>query len=430
MARRANLELTSVPSSNGLPSSPLPFLLAMAPLSQSSRKRKTAEPEASTSSSKSAVPDNLALGGDEEDGEEHTDDEAVMDEDEEPFPELDLGSSDEDDGEFADGEGGEEDEGEDSEDEDEEGYNSSDIDALDNDSGNEATSPPPSLTHSRSTAHSRSSRSRSKSPISHFIAENTSKPDERDPSIILRPEDERAGVWTVSQLTGRPKRVYPDIEAGYGSESSTEDVSNSGFLLPLSSSSNLGSSHFPFSFRSPSGSQPCRRYPLPLVRRPSSHRIRRERQEGHEASSGRRARPLPLHRRGPRLLVSSHSFPLLFLLELRADTVQRLLFQRTSVPDKLLHQNTALTDAELDIIRRLQNAENPDENYDPYAPTVEWYTSHEEVMPLSSRPEPKARFVASKWEHKKVSSPFRRVSSSSPPFALSSPSPYLPFLRS
>ena len=76
---------------------------------------------------------------------------------------------------------------------------------------------------------------------------------------------------------------------------------------------------------------------------------------------------------------------------------------RTSVPDKLLQQNTALTDAELDIIRRLQNAENPDENYDPYAPTVEWYTSKEEVMPLSGRAEPKARFVASKWEHKKVS---------------------------
>jgi ribosome biogenesis protein ERB1 len=79
---------------------------------------------------------------------------------------------------------------------------------------------------------------------------------------------------------------------------------------------------------------------------------------------------------------------------------------RTSVPDKLLQQNTNLTDAELDIIRRLQNAENPDENYDPYAPTVEWFTSHEEVMPLSNRPEPKARFVASKWEHKKVSRSF------------------------
>lgn len=81
-----------------------------------------------------------------------------------------------------------------------------------------------------------------------------------------------------------------------------------------------------------------------------------------------------------------------------------LLSPRTSVQDKLLQQNTNLTDAELDIIRRLQKGENPDENYDPYAPTVEWYTSHEAVMPLSGRAEPKARFVASKWEHKKVSS--------------------------
>ena len=194
----------------------------MAPLASSSRKRKTSQPEASTSTAKPVVPDDLTLGGDS-DGEEHTDDEAQMDDTEEPFPELDLASSDEDDGDFADGEGDDDNEGVDSDDDDEEeGYNSSDIDALDDDEG---TSPPPSLTHSRSTGFSRSSRSRSRSPISHFIAENTTKPDERDPSIILRQEDERAGVWTVSQLTGRPKRVYPDIEAGYGSESSTEDVS-------------------------------------------------------------------------------------------------------------------------------------------------------------------------------------------------------------
>ena len=204
----------------------------MAPLASSSRKRKTDQPEASSSTSKPVVPDNLALVGDS-DGEEHTDDEAELDDTEEPFPELDLASSDEDDGDFADAEGADDDELPDSDEEDEEGYNSSDIDALDNDD-DEGTSPPPSLTHSRSTGFSRSSRSRSRSPISHFIAENTTKPDERDPSIILRPEDERAGVWTTSKLTGRPKRVYPDIEAGYGSESSTEDVSSTCHRSPSS----------------------------------------------------------------------------------------------------------------------------------------------------------------------------------------------------
>ena len=63
-----------------------------------------------------------------------------------------------------------------------------------------------------------------------------------------------------------------------------------------------------------------------------------------------------------------------------------------------------LTPEELDIIRRLQVGENPDANYDPYEPTVEWFTGKgkEEVMPLSAAPEPKRRWVPSKWEKKKV----------------------------
>lgn len=63
-----------------------------------------------------------------------------------------------------------------------------------------------------------------------------------------------------------------------------------------------------------------------------------------------------------------------------------------------------LTAEELDLIRRLQENENPDANYDPYAPTVEWFTGKgkEEVMPLSGAPEPKRRWVPSKWEKQKV----------------------------
>jgi ribosome biogenesis protein ERB1 len=63
-----------------------------------------------------------------------------------------------------------------------------------------------------------------------------------------------------------------------------------------------------------------------------------------------------------------------------------------------------LTAEELDIIRRLESLENPDANYDPYAPTVEWFTrkGKEEVMPLSAAPEPKRRWVPSKWEKQKV----------------------------
>jgi ribosome biogenesis protein ERB1 len=63
-----------------------------------------------------------------------------------------------------------------------------------------------------------------------------------------------------------------------------------------------------------------------------------------------------------------------------------------------------LTAEELDIIRRLESLENPDASYDPYEPTVEWFTGKgkEEVMPISAAPEPKRRWVPSKWEKQKV----------------------------
>ena len=56
------------------------------------------------------------------------------------------------------------------------------------------------------------------------------------------------------------------------------------------------------------------------------------------------------------------------------------------------------------IIRRLQANEVPDASYDPYEPTTEWFTGKgkEEVMPLSGAPEPKRRWVPSKWEKQKV----------------------------
>lgn len=74
----------------------------------------------------------------------------------------------------------------------------------------------------------------------------------------------------------------------------------------------------------------------------------------------------------------------------------------TSAHDKLMQQNRQLTDQELDIIKRLYQGQIPDATYDPYEPTVEWFTSKTEVMPLSAAPEPKRRFVPSKWEAKKV----------------------------
>lgn len=77
---------------------------------------------------------------------------------------------------------------------------------------------------------------------------------------------------------------------------------------------------------------------------------------------------------------------------------------RASAFDKTAQADKSLTAEELDIIRRLQQNEIPDASYDPYEPTIEWFTGKgkEEVMPLSAAPEPKRRWVPSKWEKQKV----------------------------
>ncbi|OZJ03944.1 hypothetical protein BZG36_02927 [Bifiguratus adelaidae] len=73
-----------------------------------------------------------------------------------------------------------------------------------------------------------------------------------------------------------------------------------------------------------------------------------------------------------------------------------------SVKDDLHGKDIVLNDEELEIIRRIEGGRIPDMDYDPYEPTVEWFTSKPEVMPLSAVPEPKRRFVPSKHEAKRI----------------------------
>ena len=72
----------------------------------------------------------------------------------------------------------------------------------------------------------------------------------------------------------------------------------------------------------------------------------------------------------------------------------------------LLDQNTGnslkLTDEELELIRKIQQQENTDENINPYEPLIDWFTKDEEIMPVTAVPEPKRRFVPSKHEAKRV----------------------------
>ena len=169
-----------------------------------------------------------------------------------------------------------------------------------------------------------------------------------DPSR-QNPDGSSKGVWKVSEITGVPKRVYPEIEPDYDSDSSTEDAPNR------------------------VGNVPMEWYDeLPHI--------------GYDINGKKVMKPA----KGDELdrFLSTVDDPESWMKAL----------------DKTSGKEVRLTDEELDIIRRLQNAEIPDAAYDPYEPTVEWFTGKDKEVQtgLTGRPEPKRRFVPSKWEHKKV----------------------------
>ncbi|EKD15888.1 uncharacterized protein L3040_003255 [Drepanopeziza brunnea f. sp. 'multigermtubi'] len=74
----------------------------------------------------------------------------------------------------------------------------------------------------------------------------------------------------------------------------------------------------------------------------------------------------------------------------------------TGLTDPATGKPLNLSQDELEILRRIQTNEMPEEGYDPYPATVEYFTGIEEIMPLSAAPEPKRRFLPSKHEAKRI----------------------------
>ncbi|KAI9752466.1 MAG: Ribosome biogenesis protein erb1 [Lichina confinis] len=74
----------------------------------------------------------------------------------------------------------------------------------------------------------------------------------------------------------------------------------------------------------------------------------------------------------------------------------------TGLTDPATGQPLKLSQEELEVLRRIQMNEIPEDGYDPYPSTIEYFTSITEHMPLSAAPEPKRRFVPSKHEAKRV----------------------------
>ncbi|KIW24368.1 uncharacterized protein PV07_10086 [Cladophialophora immunda] len=81
----------------------------------------------------------------------------------------------------------------------------------------------------------------------------------------------------------------------------------------------------------------------------------------------------------------------------------------TGLTDPATGKPLELSQDELELLKKVQMNEVAADGYDPYEPTVEWFTSKTETMPLSSAPEPKRRFVPSKHEAKRVMSLVRAI---------------------
>lgn len=74
----------------------------------------------------------------------------------------------------------------------------------------------------------------------------------------------------------------------------------------------------------------------------------------------------------------------------------------TGLLDKESGASLNISKEELELISKIQRNEQTDESTNPYEPLIDWFTRHEELMPLSAAPEPKRRFVPSKNEAKRI----------------------------
>jgi ribosome biogenesis protein ERB1 len=92
----------------------------------------------------------------------------------------------------------------------------------------------------------------------------------------------------------------------------------------------------------------------------------------------------------------------------RADKLDSVLARADSgkalrtIYDEYNDEEITLTKDELRMIMRVREGRFPHVEVNPYEPTVEWFSSEVEEMPISAAPEPKRRFIPSKWEEKKI----------------------------
>ncbi|XP_071697264.1 ribosome biogenesis protein BOP1 homolog [Rutidosis leptorrhynchoides] len=72
------------------------------------------------------------------------------------------------------------------------------------------------------------------------------------------------------------------------------------------------------------------------------------------------------------------------------------------IMDDVEDEEVVLTKEDIKVIRRMLKGKAPHADFDPHAPYVDWFAWDGAKHPLSNAPEPKRRFIPSKWEAKKV----------------------------
>ncbi|XP_020247305.1 ribosome biogenesis protein BOP1 homolog isoform X3 [Asparagus officinalis] len=77
--------------------------------------------------------------------------------------------------------------------------------------------------------------------------------------------------------------------------------------------------------------------------------------------------------------------------------------------DEYNDEEVELTKKETKLIRRLLKGKTPHAEVDPHTPYVDWFEWEDKGHPLSNAPEPKRRFVLSKWEQKTVARLVRAI---------------------
>ncbi|KAK9914855.1 hypothetical protein WJX75_001346 [Coccomyxa subellipsoidea] len=92
----------------------------------------------------------------------------------------------------------------------------------------------------------------------------------------------------------------------------------------------------------------------------------------------------------------------------KEDRLEALLARNDSgkalrtIYDEYNDEDIVLTRQELELVQRIREGKFPHVEVNPFEPEVDWFTRDKEIHSLSQAPEPKRRFMPSKWEEKKI----------------------------